>query len=227
MAPAGAVVAQQDEPSPSADALAGPSQLGAIDEAYRDAFDVAPAWLDLGEDESGRTALEDGRVFMSVIGPDANYWDFVVLPSSAEVMRVEATVELDGTAGTAAGPACGSALGLPRWFVAGVNGGDEWWLGRLIDGRLQVVDRGSLGGGSPDSSSLRVAIECASAPSEGGDHVLMTVDDRLVATSMPLLDIPVGPYDKAGLLVATDAEQGSATFDDLIVHTGESMEPQP
>jgi hypothetical protein len=42
---------------------------------------------------------------------------------------------------------------------------------------------------------------------------------------MPRLDIPVGPYDKAGLLVATDGEQGSAKFDDLVVHTGESQEP--
>jgi len=223
MAPVGAVVAQQEEHSPGPGDPAGSGQLGALDEAYRDAFDLAPGWLDLGEDESGRTVLEDGHVYMSVIGPDANYWDYVVLPSASEVMRVEATVQMDGSASTAAGPACGSAVGLPRWFVAGINGGDEWWLGRLIDGRLQVVDRGGLGAASSTQSALRVAIECASAPSEGGDHVLITVDDRLVAASMPVLDIPVGPYDKAGLLIATDAQQGSATFDDLIVHTGEPL----
>src|SRR5688572_5944142 len=227
MAPASAVVAQGEEPSPRPGATLKPGQLGATDEAYRDAFDVAPEWLDLGEDESGRTALEDGHVFMSVIGPGSNYWDHIALPSAAGVVRVEAMVELDGSAGSAAGPACGSAVGLPRWFVSGINGGGEWWLGRLVDGRLQVVDRGSLGADPASRSAIRVAIECASAPSEGGDYVLMTVDDRLVAASMPLLDIPVGPYDKAGLLVATDGEQGSATFDDLIVHTGATMVQQP
>ena len=227
MAPGAAVLAQSEDPASGPDASATTGQLGATDEAYREPFDGTPVWLDQGEDESGRTTLEDGHVFMSVIGPDANYWDYFQLPSAAGVIRVEALVELDGSASTAAGPACGSAAGLPRWFVAGVNGGDEWWLGRLIDGRLQVVDRGSLDAGSASGSAVRVAIECASAPAEGGDYVLMTVDDRSVAASMPLLDIPVGPFDKAGLLVATDAELGSATFDDLIVHTGEAMVRQP
>ena len=53
-------------------------------------FDGTPVWLDQGEDESGRTTLEDGHVFMSVIGPDANYWDYFQLPSAAGVIRVEA-----------------------------------------------------------------------------------------------------------------------------------------
>ena len=221
--PAGAVLAQGDEPSPGAEASTGAGQLGATEEVYRDAFDATPDWLDQGEDESGRTVLEDGHVFMSIVGPDANYSDYVELPSAAGVIRVEAIEGLDGNASTAAGPASGSAAGLPRWFVAGVNGGDEWWLGRRIDGRLQVIDRGSLAASSPSRSAVRVAIECGSAPSEGGDYVLMTVDGLPVAASMPRLDIPVGPYDKAGLLIATDGEQGSATFDDLIVHTGETI----
>lgn len=227
MALSGTVVAQDDGPSPSPASSAGPGWLGATEEAYSEPFDVAPEWLDLGEDEGGRTAVEDGHVYMSVIGPEANYWDAVVLPGAAGVMRVEATVELDGSASTAAGPACGSAVGLPRWFVAGVNGDDEWWLGRLIDGRLQVVDRGNLIVGSPSRSAVRVAIECVTAPSEGGDYVLITVDDQLVAVSMPVLDIPVGPFDKAGLLVGTDGEEGSATFDDLVVHTGQTLARRP
>jgi hypothetical protein len=200
--------------------------LGAVDEVYRDGFDEAPDWLDLGEDDSGRTSLEGGRIFMSVNGPDANYWDAWVAPAAADIMRVEATIDLDKAAGTGAGVACGASTGLPRWFVAGVNNADEWWLGRLIDGRLQVVERGDLAEASPSTAAVRVAIECAVVEPEGGDHAFVTVDGRPVS-STSRLDIPVGPYDKAALLIASDEEVGSATYDDMLVQTGEEYEPRP
>ncbi len=214
-----AVHAQDASPSPSPE---GPGWLGAVDEVYRDQFDEAAEWLDLGEDESGRTSLEDGRLFMSVNGPGANYWDAWLAPQPAAVMRVEATIDIDDAKGTGAGVACGSALGLPRWFVAGVNNADEWWLGRLIDGRLQVVDRGLLmNPTSAKRAPVKVAIECAAVEAEGGDRVLMTVDGRPVTTTSRL-DIPVGPYDKAGLLISSDKAVGSATYDDMLVHVGDA-----
>jgi hypothetical protein len=214
-----AVQAQDAEPSPAPE---GPGWLGAVLEVYRDQFDEAGEWWDLGEDESGRSSLEDGRLYMSINGPDANYWDAWVAPQSAAVMRVEATIDIDDAKGTGAGVACGSALGLPRWFVAGVSNADEWWLGRLIDGRLQVVDRGLLmAPTSARRAPVQVAIECAAVEAEGGDRVLMTVDGRPV-TTVSRLDIPVGPYDKAGLLIGSDKAVGSATYDDMLVHVGDA-----
>jgi hypothetical protein len=217
----GSGVVQAQDPGSSAPP-GRPGWLGAVDEVYRDPFDVAGEWLDLGEDESGRTSLEDGRLFMSVNGPNGNYWDAWVAPEPSAVMRVEATVDLDDASGTGAGVACGSASGLPRWFVAGVNNADEWWFGRLIDGRLQVVERGLLMlPTSASQSPVSVAIECATVPAEGGDRVLISVDGRPV-TTVSRLDIPVGPFDKAGVLIGSDEGTGSATFDDLVVHVGDA-----
>jgi hypothetical protein len=202
--------------------------LGAQTEAYRDAFDEAAEWVDLGADENGRTSLEDGRLFMSIKGRDVNYRDWYELAEPAAVLRVEALVDIDERGTTAAGVACGSALGLPRWFIAGVNNADEWFLGRQIDGRFQVVDGGLLMlPTSPSRGPVSVAIECASAPDEGGDYVAVSVDGRPVSveTGLGRLDIPVGPYARAGLYVATDEGTGSARFDDLVVHVGEVYAP--
>jgi hypothetical protein len=57
-------------------------------------------------------------------------------------------------------------------------------------------------------------------PAEGGDRVLISVDGRPV-TTVSRLDIPVGPFDKAGLLIGSDNAVGSATYDDMLVHVGE------
>ena len=101
-------------------------------------------------------------------------WDDRRLAESHAVLRVEALVDgLDGAG--AAGVACGSSLGLPRYLFAAVTNEAEWIFGRIIDGRLQVVDRGPLPG-EVDATHVRVGIECASAPQEGGDHALVTLD---------------------------------------------------
>ncbi len=125
---------------------------------------------------------------------------------------------------------CGSALGLPRWFVAGVNNADTWFLARIIDGRLQVVDRGSLDADSSASGgTVLIGIECATAPEEGGDYVAVSVDGEPVSieTGLGRLDIPVGPYDKAGIFVGTDSGTGSAVYDDLAVWVGDAYAPAP
>ena len=44
-------------PSPSS----GPGILGAGVAVYEDDFDDAASWIDLGKDENGRTAVEDGE----------------------------------------------------------------------------------------------------------------------------------------------------------------------
>ena len=206
------------------DASSGPGILGAGVEDYLEPFDGTPDWIDLGSDETGETRLEDGALFMSVTGADVNYRDWYDLAEPVAVVRVEAVVDIDERASTAAGVACGSALGLPRWFIAGVNNADEWFLGRQIEGRFQVVDRGPLMlPTSPSRNAVRVAIECAAAPDEGGDYVALSVDGRPVSveTGLGRLDIPAGPYGRAGLYVASDRGTASALFDDLLVHVGD------
>ncbi len=84
--------------SPNPAAAAGPGILGADVLVYRDAFDSAADWIDLGQDENGRTSLEDGSLYMSIRGQDANYRDWYELAEPAPVLRVEALVEIDDRA---------------------------------------------------------------------------------------------------------------------------------
>ncbi len=199
----------------------GPGWLGADTEVYRDDL-AAPSGWSVVDDAAGRTAYEDGGLVMSVAQDGSTLWDDHRLPGSHPVLRVEALVEgLDGEG--AAGVACGSSLGLPRYLFAAVTNEAEWVFGRIIDGRLQVIDRGPLPG-EVDATHVRVGIECASVPAEGGDHVLVTMDGAGV--TLPAFDIPVGPYDAATLVVSADTAPLSVLFDDLLVHAGDVYAPR-
>jgi hypothetical protein len=198
--------------------------LGADTVVLTEPFDVEADWMGIGSDETGENALVDGALFSSVIAPSGNIWTDLALDEPVEVLRVQADVTLDGRPGTAAGPACGTSHGLPRYLVAGVNQ-DGWWLGRLIDTRLQVIVAGDLPAVPGEGQALTVAIECASVPDEGGDLVTMSVDGQAVDVDLPRLEIPVGPYDRAALLVATDRRRGHATYDDLLISTGAAHAP--
>ena len=46
------------------------------------------------------------------------------------------------------------------------------------------------------------------------------------SVATPRFDIPVGPYDRAALLVSADTAPFSALFDDLVVHAGEVYAPR-
>ncbi len=218
---AGVAVAQAQSvsPEPSADAPIG--WLGAVQEVYRDDFSTPTTWT-IANDELGRSAYEDGGLSLLMTQDDSKVWDDHLLPDPHAVLRVEALVSgLDGAGG--AGVACGSSLGLQRYLFAAVNQEAEWVFGRIIDGRLQVIDRGPIPG-DIDEHHVRVGIECASSPEEGGDHVLVTLDGR--ALTLPAFDIPVGPYDKATLLVTSDQAPVSVLFDDFVVHAGDVYAPR-
>ena len=212
--------AQGATPSPalraSSEPAVGPGHLGADQEVYRDDFSTPAGWT-IADDELGRTAYEQGGLSVTVIQDGSTMWDDHQLPDAHAVLRVEALVsDLEGSG--AAGVACGSSLGMPRYLFAAATDQAEWILGRIIDGRVQVLKR-ALMPGDVDASHVRVGIECASAPDEGGDHVLVTLDG--VGVQLPSLDIPVGPYDKATLVMSADAAPVSAVFDDLLVHVGD------
>ncbi len=211
--------AQSASPGPSADAPVG--WLGASEEVYRDDFATPSGWL-ITDDEVGRSAYEDGGLAMTVKADGSSIWDDHRLPEAHAVLRVEALVSgLEGSGG--AGVACGSSLGLPRYLFAAVNGDAEWVFGRIIDGRLQVIDTGPLPG-DIDEQAVRVGIECASSPDEGGDHVLVTMNGAGV--DLPEFDIPVGPYDAATLVMSADSAPLSVVFDDLLVHAGDAYSPR-
>jgi len=190
-----------------------PGLLGATTEVFRDDLSGPSVWEEISDD-TGITVHEDGRLAMSVIADGSTVWDDHELEAPVDVLRVEALVATtcDGMAGVA----CGSSLGVPRFLWAGTDGESGWLVGRLIDGRLQLIDRGDLPRGV-DGGRVTLAIECASSPADGGDHAVVTADGVPVAT---LFDIPVGPYDKATLLVGADAAPEEALFDDVVVHTG-------
>ncbi len=134
--------AQSGSPEPSADAPIG--WLGAVQEVYRDDFSTPTTWT-IANDELGRSAYEDGGLSLLMTQDDSKVWDDHLLPESHAVLRVEALVSgLDGAGG--AGVACGSSLGLQRYLFAAVNQEAEWVFGRIIDGRLQVIDRGPIPG---------------------------------------------------------------------------------
>jgi hypothetical protein len=207
--------------APSQDASAGPGWLGATTEVYVDDFSVPSGWQ-VVDDEAGRSAYEDGGLVMSVAQDHSTLWDDHRLPAAHAVLRVEALIQdLQGAGG--AGVACGSSLGLPRYLYAAVNDQDEVVFGRIIDTRLQVIDRRLLPG-DVDPDHVRLGIECASVPEEGGDYALVTVDG--VALTLPAFDIPVGPYDAATLVMSADTAPLSVLFDDLVVHAGEAYAPR-
>jgi hypothetical protein len=208
---------------------AGRGVLGADTVVLQESFDTEASWMDIGTFVDGENALRDGAFVSSVVPASgssggANTTTSYGLEAPAEVLLVEASIKLDRPGG-AAGPTCESSLGLPRQLVAGVNR-DGWWLGREIDGRLQVVDEGPWEGRTdPYKRAVRVSLECAVVPEEGGDRVTMSVDGRPVSEAHPKLEIPVGPYGAAGLLVGTDARLMQASYDDLVVSTGASYAP--
>jgi len=206
---------------PSPGASAGPGWLGANTEVYRDDFSMPSGW-NIADDDVGRTAYEHGGLAMSVAQDKTTLWDDHKLPDVHAVLRVEALVsDLQGSG--AAGVACGSSLGLQRYLFAAVNDGAEIVFGRIIDGRLQVIDRRPLPE-DVDPTHVRVGIECASVPEEGGDYALVTLDG--VPITLPAFDIPVGPYDKATLVVSADTAPLSVLFDDLVVHAGAVYAPR-
>lgn len=216
-----ATLAQQPAGSPAASPGPGPGRLGANVEVYRDDFSEPSGW-EVVDDEVGRTAYDDGGLVMLVAEDGSTLWDDHQLPEPHAVLRVEALVDgLDGAG--AAGVACGSSLGLPRWLYAAVTDEADWIFGRIIDTRLQVIQRAPLPD-TVDAGHVRVGIECAASPDEGGDHVLVTLDG--VTATLPAFDIPVGPYDKATLLVAADLAPLAVRFDDLLVHAGEAYQPR-
>ncbi len=212
----GASPSPSSAPGSSPDAASGPGRLGANEEIYRDDFSSPSGWTII-DDESGRTAYEGGGLAMSATQDGSTLWDDHQLPEAHAVLRVEALVS-DLIGSGAAGVACGSSLGLPRYLFASVTGEAEWVFGRIIDGRVQVLKRAPLPG-DVDEAQVRVGIECASVPAEGGDRVLVTLDG--VGVQLPTLDIPVGAYDKATLVMSADDAPVSAVFDDLLVHAGD------
>ena len=215
-----AVAAQDGSPAPGASPA--PGLLGATTEVFRDDMSAPGTW-ELVEDDTGVTAYDTkrGELLVSVTQDRANVWDDAEMDAAYPVLRVEAWIATSGEG--AAGVACGSATGLPRWLWAGTDGDAGWIFGRLIDGRLTVATRGDLPV-EVDGRGLTLAIECASDPAAGGDQAVVTADGIPVHAT---LDIPVGPYDKGSIIVAADVAPEEARFDDVVISAGDAFVPAP
>ncbi|MFN8621545.1 MAG: hypothetical protein U0869_12455 [Chloroflexota bacterium] len=229
---AGGVVAKTPKPTktdataaPAASAApapsAGPGLLGATHVVWSDDFSAPTTWQ-TGSDESGTTEYQDGMLSVTVAQDGSSVWDDHTLDAAYPVLRVQALIASDGSG--LGGVACGSSKGLERWLYAGTDGSGGWLFGRIIDTRLQVIQRGDLSR-DLDWEHVTMGIECASAPDEGGDHVVVTADGTPVTTAF---DIPVGPYDKATILVAADTAPVEVRFDDMVVSAGDAyVAPAP
>jgi len=214
----GPVAAQSPAPG-------GAGLLGATTEVWRDDFSTLTTWEIIADDTGSTTWDADlGALMISVTADRASVWDDHVLAAAAPVLRVEATLVVAGSG--AAGVACGSSVGLQRYLWAGIDPGLGWVFGRIIDARLQVLQRGEL---PPELAErdgrVTLALECAVDAAGGGDVAVVTADGIPLTTAF---DIPIGPFDKATLVVSADAAPVDAVFDDVIVRAGDAyVEPTP
>src|SRR3990172_4290640 len=112
------------EASPSPDPVGG--ELGADTIVLQEPFESPADWMGLGQFPDGRNALQDGELFTSIVvatKDGGKIWTVHQLEGASPAVRVEVDVTVVPGDRGAAGPACGSATGLHRLFVAGVNDG--------------------------------------------------------------------------------------------------------
>jgi hypothetical protein len=185
----------------------------------RDTFDTPGDWW-TGSDEVGSSTLADGG-FRWVIHEDRrSVWDTRDLERPLEVVRVDATVLVEQGSG-GGGPLCGGADPARRSLWAGVNGDGEWILGRILDSRVQVVDRGELPAqrrqdvpvGAPHP--LLVTLECMIDPIGTGHGATLWIDGTQV---VDVAGEEVGPFATVGLTATGDREGFSILFDDFAAY---------
>lgn len=194
-------------------------------EIVRDAFDTASVWW-VGSDDSGSSSIRNGEMAWVITQDDQVIWDSRDLPGALDRVRVEAAVLVDQGSG-GGGPLCGDA-DVTHALWAGLNGDGEWLVGRIVDGHLQVIDRGDqprvrrhdVPVGAP--YARLVTLECSAAPT--GDRAVVWVDGVQVAD---VTDDPVGPYTSAGLVASADQKGLRVLFDDFAILDAPSTPASP
>jgi hypothetical protein len=228
VAASGAVAAQ--DASPAASGLPpswSPAPPAATLELVRDTFDAPGDWW-VGSDDVGTSSIADGGMRWTIVQDGRSIWDTPELPSVQDVVRVEAAVLVEDGIG-AAGPVCAGSDTGERAIWAGVNGDDEWLVGRIADSRVQVIERGDLARVLPEDAwigapvPLLVTLECAVGVATT-DSIAVWVEGVRVAE---VVDERVGPYLRAGLMATADEAGLAVLFDDFAVFGGPQASPSP
>lgn len=228
----GAVIAQEPSPAsstPSPGWTPGwtPAPPDATHVIVRDTFDAPGEWW-TGSDDIGTSRLVDGGLRWTIDQDRRSIWDTPELPRALDEVRVEATVLVeDGSGG--GGPLCAGADTGERAIWAGVNGDGEWIVGRIADTHVQVIERGEtpivrrhdVPVGAP--YPVLVTLECIVDP-EGADHYTVWFEGVQVAD---VVDEPVGPFLRAGLVATADEAGLSILFDDYAVFGGSDVATSP
>jgi hypothetical protein len=223
----------QPYPSPAPTPSWTPAPPVASREIIRDPFDTPGSWW-TGSDEIGTSRLAVGGMRWRIAQDRRSIWDLMDLPGPLDRVRVEAAVLIEqGTGG--GGPICAGDDPGARSLWAMVNGDGEWLVGRIVDGHVQVVDRGDLPivrrhdvpVGAP--YPLLVTLECAVDPSLEGDRATVWIDGAQVAD---VVDQAVGPYVSVGLTATADQKGLAILFDDFAAYDAppaadESPSPGP
>jgi hypothetical protein len=197
-----------------------PESPSSSDPIVRDEFlEAGPWWT--GSDEIGTSGVAKGALRWTIGQERQTVWDSVVLPAALDQVRVDASVLVDeGNGG--GGPLCAGADPGVHALWAGINGDGEWLVGRIADTHLQVIDRGEIptvrrhdvpvGAAYP----LLVTLECTSDPT-AGDRARVWVSGIEVAD---VVDVPTGPYLRAGLTASADQPPFAITFEDFEAFAG-------
>jgi hypothetical protein len=193
----------------------------------RDGFDEPGTWW-IGSDDVASSVVTGGNMLWTIKADGTSVWDDVGLSTPLDRVRVDATVLVgDGSGG--GGTLCAGADAGTHSLWAGINGDGEWLVGRIVDTRLQLAERG-------DAPRVRrhdvpvgapypwlVTLECTADP-VAGDRVRLWVEGVQVAD---VVDDAVGPYARVGLVGSADTGGLSITFDDFTVYGDPGPDPSP
>jgi hypothetical protein len=223
----GAIDGTTVSPSPGSPS---PGSSGAPGHLFEDDFttdrpEARPWWT--GSDDFASSAYADGGMRWQ-LHQNGLIWDTIAFGQDAERVRVSADVIVEAGSG-GGGPVCGTGGNDDgRYLWAGINGDGEWLVGRIIDRRLHISQRGERPNirrhdvPTGDLIPWRVTLECSTDPLGGGDRVTVWIQDVQVAD---IRDEQVGPYDLAGLAAASDGPGLAILFDDFVADDAAAVMP--
>jgi hypothetical protein len=220
---AGTASAQDPSPVGSQASSAAPSDTTTT-EFLRETFDAPGPWW-VGSDDVGTSSVADGVMRWTISKDGRSIWDTRELAVPQDRVRVEATVMVEDGVG-AVGPVCAGRDTANRAIWAGVNGA-EWLVGRLIDSRIEVVERGNLASVLDEDMwigavPLRVRLECA--VDDGADRSTVRIEGVEVAD---VVGEPIGPFEEAGLIAIADQAGLTVLFDDVTITGGPDAPDAP
>jgi hypothetical protein len=218
------------QPDPSSGPASAPPSTApvAADPVIVMTFDDPEDGWWTGRDRGERTTRTLGRIRTVLRRGPSSTWQWVKLTRPTDSIQVQANVLVDEGPG-AGGPICGDAGDGERYFWGGVNEGGEWLLGRIVDGRLQVEQRGESPLPAEDQPiagtiELTVTLVCAVDPAGGGDRVSLSVNGYPAGE---MTDLSIGPYTRAGIVVAGDEAGVAVEYDDLAVWDATALGAAP